>query len=115
MTEIFDLRSRCADLGKNILDQNATNSTLAQEQTTHYNTKTNRCYVELDVHSADPTKARDVDDRYLYDGQTREKLAFAVADAGKKMGFGGDNELNESDYDRASDKIERLMADDGQQ
>jgi hypothetical protein len=115
VTEIFNLRSQCADLGQKILDQNVINSALAQEESSHYNPKTNRCYVELDVHSADLTKARDVDDRYLYDGQTKDKLAFAVVEYGKKIGFGGDNEPNEPDYDRALEKVVSLMADDRQQ
>lgn len=51
-TEVFNLRSKCAELGDKILENNVVGNALTQEVKSHYNPETNRCYVELDVHAA---------------------------------------------------------------
>src|ERR1700730_17603927 len=59
-TEVFNLRNKCAELGEKIIDGNQPlGSALRQEQVSHYDPKTNRCYVELNVHMADLTKYQD--------------------------------------------------------
>jgi hypothetical protein len=112
--EVFNLRSKCAELGQKILDGNTIGSALTQEQVSHYNPKTNRCYVELDVHTADLTKPWTVDDRFLFDGQTSELLMFAKNDNGVKTGLGG-NTPNSTPYGSAMDAIGAAMADDRSQ
>jgi hypothetical protein len=108
-TEYFNLRTKCAELGTKINEEYdfAFNITfkmpfLRQEQFSHYDPKTNRCYVELRVtvntntvafimalpkRNAKISKLRDgfVDflehnelsymEYHLYDGQTSEELA----------------------------------------
>lgn len=53
--EVFNLRSKCAELGQKILDGNLTGPALTQSQVSHYDPETNRCYVRLDVDTADLT------------------------------------------------------------
>ena len=57
--EVFHLRSECAKFGEKIMDGNIIGPALYQDQVSHYNPKTNRCYVELDVQMADSAKAGD--------------------------------------------------------
>ncbi len=112
-TEVFNLSSKCAELGEKIMEGNAIGIALAQSQISHFDPKTNRCYVELDVHMADLSKFDDDNGRYLYDGQTGEMLAWSRSTRGKKTGFvvgpgaGG--------FDAANTKIDDLMADDRKQ
>ena len=75
-TEVFNLRSKCAELGQNLASRVFPNlpRPVLQDRTTqlsHYDLRSNRCYVELDIlgeHSRN---------RHLYDGQTAELLASA--------------------------------------
>ena len=75
-TELFELRSKCAALGEKILRENVIGSALTQSEVSHYDPKTARCYVELTVQNADITNPT-ITSTYLYDGQTKELLAFA--------------------------------------
>jgi hypothetical protein len=109
-TEVFNLRSKCAEFGDKIMSRNTIGSALAQDQVSHYDPKTNRCYVELDVHMADLSKWDDYRSRYLYDGQTGEMLAWATYKKGNKTAFVNDGPT--LDYDAAVLKIDILMADD---
>ena len=86
-TEVFHLRSECAKLGAKILNDNSVGRALSQSQLSHYNSNTNRCYIELTVQSADMTKAPEIMSRYLFDGQTEEMLAFAKVEKGKQSGM----------------------------
>jgi len=87
-------------------------SALAQDQVSHYDPKTNRCYVELDVHQADLTRLDEYSARYLHDGQTGEILAWSQSKNGVQTGFvSGALGLN-SDASTANAKIDDLMADD---
>jgi hypothetical protein len=110
-TEVFNLTSKCAELGEKINGEYDFASSgnaafkmpfIKQEQSSHYDPKTNRCYVELRVsvnsellafiiivskQSPNRSKMKDgLDDflkhydlayfeRHLYDGQTGEALA----------------------------------------
>jgi hypothetical protein len=86
-TEVFHLRSECAALGRKILDNNVVGSALSQSQISHYDPKSNRCYVELTVQTADLTKPQDVFRRYLFDGQTDDMLAVTRIEKGERSGM----------------------------
>jgi hypothetical protein len=83
--EVFRLRSACGDLGQRLLKENDVNPNLTFSQRSHYNQRTNRCYVELTMQTSD--KVRSVY-RFLYDGQTNDQLAHTrVGNDGKKFGM----------------------------
>jgi len=112
-TEIFNLRSKCADLGEKLLQADLIGPTLAHEATSRYDPKTNRCYVRIDIHMADLTRYDELYSSYLYDGQTGEMLAWIKSQNGKNTGFssiGGD-----SGYDGAIMIINNMMYDDRKQ
>jgi hypothetical protein len=118
-TEVFQLRSACAVLGQKILDENVVGSALTQEQLAHYNSRTNRCYVELVVHAADLTKYHQSPyRRYLFDGQTREMLAASeIKVGGKNWGIVYDKHhltttLENASWDDTNAYIDQMMADD---
>lgn len=114
-TEVFHLRSECAALGEKILNKNVIGVALTQDQVSHYDPKTNRCYVQLTVQAAD--LSGDHFSTYLYDGQTGEMLATASSAKGKKTGIVyGVSPPDGSDPDRfwnqADDYINEKMKDD---
>jgi hypothetical protein len=74
-TEVFHLRSECADLGHKIMNDNIAGPGTHQTELSRYDPKSNRCYVEMTVETADQMKLPHLIDRYLYDGQTGEMLA----------------------------------------
>src|SRR5471032_183950 len=76
-TEIFNLRSLCTSLGEKLLQENVLEPDFAHQQTSHYQPRTNRCYVEINVHSANNISPDYQLTRYLYDGQTKELLAMS--------------------------------------
>jgi hypothetical protein len=82
----LELHSTCDALGQRILEVNVVRSALYQEQFAHYSPSQNRCYVEMRVQSGDQDLRTDRFGRYLYDGETRELLAFAQIRGGKKSG-----------------------------
>src|SRR5207253_8552320 len=51
-TEVFNLRSKCAELGEKIMKNTVIGDELKKEQLSHYEPKTNRCYVRLTVWKA---------------------------------------------------------------
>jgi hypothetical protein len=115
--EIIQLRSTCAALGQQILEGNFIRLALYQEQFSRYNPRTNRCYVEMRVQTADPNKHSDRFGQYLYDGQTREMLAFAQIQNGKKSGRVFDlhhrtTSFENAGWDDASEYIYATMTDD---
>ena len=71
--EVFNMRSKCADLGKLI----ATESQATVDMRSHYSAQKNRCYVELHFLSSvlPPNKFVDVD--ILYDGQNSAPILAA--------------------------------------
>jgi len=85
-TEVFDLRLKCVALGEKILSENFIGSALTHDQVSRYNPETNRCYVKLGVSTADLSTPREkfVRDDFLYDGQTKEMLAYAYWDGNRK-------------------------------
>lgn len=72
--EVFNLRSQCAKLGEDIKRANQVSPVLDQSETTHYEPRTNRCYVELFVQAGEPPAHWFT--RRLFDGQTAEMLAI---------------------------------------
>lgn len=96
-TELFDLQSKCTALGDKIMRENFIGVALTQQQISHYNPKDNRCYVELEVSSADLTTPQDkfISDNYLFDGQTGEMLADTTREGQKRGGMVFDSSLQE--------------------
>jgi hypothetical protein len=73
-TEVFNLRTKCAQLGDKLDDLMMHGDAVNRETLTNYSVKENRCYVVLDdtIHHKDGIEYF----RALYDGQTREQLAW---------------------------------------
>jgi hypothetical protein len=122
-TELFDLQSKCTVLGEKILRDNIIGDALTQEQVSHYNPKDNRCYVRLDVHTADLTTSREnyTEDEYLEDGQTDEMLAYVTQKGEKRSGMVFDSSLlgllkekqqSDTDPDAINDLIDSFVSTD---
>jgi hypothetical protein len=116
-TEVFDLRSKCADLGEKIMKNTAIADALAKDQLSHYEPKTNRCYVQLTVQNPNPAKRNEYFRQYLFDGQTGQVLAEIRREKGTRSGDiyidpsplnGNSDEL----YVDASIFIRKMMTDD---
>jgi hypothetical protein len=77
-TEVFNLRSRCAQLGDTLLaEQNAgMGPALYADAKSHYDPRTTRCYVEVDVSTANLSDPNFETTQRIYDGQTKENLAW---------------------------------------
>ena len=119
-TEVFNLRSKCAELGEKIMKNTAVGDTLTKDQISHYDPKTNRCYVQLTIWNPKLGKADDYFQQSLIDGQTGQVLASIHREKGTKSGAisidpsplnGNPDEL----YVDASLFISKMMADDRQQ
>jgi hypothetical protein len=120
-TEVFDLRSKCAALGQTLLQDSLIGPALTQTQISRYNADDNRCYVRLDVSTADLATPQQnfTRDSYLYDGQTRELLAYISLEREKKVGDIFSDSLRRYAHDRASptyeeaaNVIEQFMMED---
>ena len=92
---------------------------LKKDQLSHYEPKTNRCYVQLTVWNANLAKGDEYFQQYLFDGQTGQVLAAIRREKGIRSGDiyidpsplnGNPDEL----YLDASMFISKVMADDGQ-
>ena len=119
-TEVFDLRSKCAELGEKIMKNTAVADKLQKNELSHYEPKTNRCYVRLTVWNANLGKGDEYFHQYLFDGQTGQMLAAIHRENGVKSGDiysepppaqGSSDEM----YLDASIFISQTMADDRQQ
>jgi hypothetical protein len=119
-TEVFNLRSKCAELGEKILKNTVVRDDLKKEELSHYEPKTNRCYVRLTVWNANLGKEDEYFQQYLFDGQTGQMLAAIHREKGVKSGDiysdpapsqGNSDEM----YLDASIFISQTMADDRQQ
>ena len=113
------MRSKCAELGDRILKQTDIADTLKKDQVSHYEPKTNRCYVQLTVWNPNPSKG-DYFQQSLLDGQTGQVLAAIHREKGVRSGEisidpsplnGNPDEL----YVDASMFINKMMEDDRQQ
>jgi hypothetical protein len=109
-TELVNLRWRCADLGGKILEGIDAQRHPTLSQVSHYDPRTNRCYVEITEHSGSNYH------RYLYDGQTKEILARASTVKGKREGVIVDKQRNptagSTDYFEADKYIDEMMAEE---
>jgi hypothetical protein len=87
VTEIFNLRSRCAELGQKIMESNLIGPAITQSQVSHYDPGSNHCYVRLEVGTADLRVApeKGFHSSYLYDAQTGEMLATIRNDRGTRF------------------------------
>jgi hypothetical protein len=119
-TEVFNLRSKCADLGEKIMKNTVIGDALKKDQLSHYEPKTNRCYVRLTVWNATLGNGDEYFQQYLFDGQTGQMLAAIHRENGVKSGDiysdpapsqGNSDEM----YVDASIFISQTMADDRQQ
>ena len=114
-SEVFALRSKCAELAEKVLEDNIIGNALTHDVKSHYTPDTNRCYVELDVSAADLTQFNERPySRYLYDGQTKEMLATSKVEKDKKTGIIFVPADMLAGYDKANAMIDSLMADDRQ-
>ena len=114
-TEDVQLRSTCDGWAQQILEGNFVRSALYQEQFSRYSPRTNRCYVELRVQTGELNEHSDRFGRYLYDGETREMLAFAQIQNGRKSGKVFDlhhrtTSFENAGWDDASEYIYTRMA-----
>jgi hypothetical protein len=108
---------RCATSGEEILADNVIRAAVYQEQFSHYSPRTGRCCVEMRVEVLGSDEDADRVGRFLYDGQTKELLAFAETKNGKKSGRVFDpnhrtTTFENGGWDDASDYIYRMMAED---
>jgi hypothetical protein len=115
---IEDGQQRCAVWAQQILEGNFVRSALYQEQFWRYSPRANRCYVEIRVQTSALSEQSDRFGQYLYDGETRELLAFAQIQNGKKSGKVFDlhhptKSFENAGWDDASDYIYTMMAGDG--
>ena len=113
------LRSACAAWAQQILEGNFIRSALYQEQFSHYSPGTNRCYVEIRVQTGELNEQSHRFGQYLYDGQTKEMLAFTQIQNGKKSGKVFDlhhrtTSFENAGWDDASEYIYTMMASDRQ-
>lgn len=114
-SELFNLRSKCVEIGNKIAIDKAdkfVGSDIVQEHSSHFDIKTDRCYVELDEKMGDPAKFLDYYSQALYDGQTGELLAIASVDRDKKSSTNSLGALVSQDYDSTKGAIDSLMADE---
>lgn len=118
-TEVFNLRSKCAELGEKILKNTVVADDLKKEELSHYEPKANRCYVRLTVWNANLGKGEEYFQQYLFDGQTGQILAAIRRENGVRSGDiysdpspaqGNSDEM----YLDASIFISQTMADDRQ-
>lgn len=110
-------RSACAAAGEQILAGNVIGSAAYQDQFSRYLPQTNRCYVEMLVQTIAADELSDRVGRFLYDGQTKELLAFVEIKGGKKTGRVFDvnhvtTTFENSGWDDASEYIYTMMIGD---
>jgi hypothetical protein len=118
-SEVFKLRSECVALGDSLLEANVIGPALAHEALSHYDPNTNRCYIEITVHTADLSAKNPYYGTYLYDGQTREMLASFTTKNGEKSGlvFGvlPDKPTDDNGFSFTVEYIRSKMDDDRKQ
>jgi hypothetical protein len=107
----------CAVAGEQILAANILRRAVYQEQFSHYSPRRGRCYVEMRVEVMESDEDADRFGRFLYDGDTKELLAYAEIKGGTKSGrvFDLDHRTTtfaNSGWDDASGYIYQMMADD---
>ena len=110
-TEVFHLRGECAKLADKIREGNTIGSALAQEASSRYDAKANRCRVELWVHSSDLNAMPYHHSRTIFDGQTGAILANVGDVNGRESAFAiGKPGVNT--YEQVNTYINEMMKDD---
>jgi hypothetical protein len=107
----------CTAAGEQILAGNVIRGAVYQEQFSHYSPRTGRCNVEMRVEVMGSDGDADRFGRFLYDGETKELLAYAEIKGGKKSGRVFDlnhrtRTFENSGWNDASEYIYRMMAAD---
>jgi hypothetical protein len=105
-TELFNLRTTCAALGRELETHvGLPKKSSLRDTNSNYSVKENRCYVSI----RDNFRGSDGFNAYymLFDGQTRESLAYAIDKGGKMTGLTPGN-VNES-YIQAMKYIDKKM------
>jgi hypothetical protein len=82
-------------LAQKILDEDNHGAAVTVDMRSNYDPDSNRCYVELDTTTYDASKPNygrpnyvTENERFLYDGQTEELLAYFINPLGDKQGSG---------------------------
>jgi hypothetical protein len=118
-TEVFNLRSECAKLGEKLHEANIIGPALRDDALSHYDPNTNRCYIEITVHTADLNAENPYNATYLYDGQTGELLATLTNKKGQKSGMvyvvPPPGRTDDNGFGFAGDYIRSKMDDDRKQ
>jgi hypothetical protein len=124
-TEVFHLRSECAALGEKLFNRIAAEyraeyQVLSYGQLSHYDPRTNRCYVKLQFSFANKKTLGYYINTCLYDGQTGENLACARQHADKFLHDEKKSDISVLDRfqvssDEAYAYINERMADDRMQ
>lgn len=114
-SEVFHLRSKCAELGKEIQAEQVHGPALAEDQSSHYNPNTNRCFVQIGMTNME--NAFSYTSSTLFDGQTKEILATYTIQNGRSEAyiFGRARPINSSDqsnFDIVKSYVRELMNDD---
>jgi hypothetical protein len=116
ITEEAQFRSACTASGEEILAANLIRAALSQEQVSRYSPRTSRCYVEMRVQTLDRPAHLERFGRFLYDGQTKELLAFAEIKDRRKSGrvfdlYHRTTTFENAGWDDANEYIHTMMMD----
>jgi hypothetical protein len=103
------------------MSENLVGNALTQSQISRYNPETNHCYVKLEVSTADLSTPQEkfIRDEFLYDGQTKEVLAYAYWDGNRKSAMIFSDSLKKfvhdptlPSYEETDDLIDRFVTED---
>jgi hypothetical protein len=121
-TEVFHLRTECAQLAQKIMDENLIGSALTQTIVSRYDPRSNRCYAQLSVLGPEAGPSTGYVNNVLYDAQTRDMLAFATQEKdGRRKAYvftwieSAAPKGKPTTYEQTLDYINNLMADDRKQ
>jgi hypothetical protein len=117
ITEEAQFRSACTASGEQILAANFIRAAISQEQVSRYSPRASRCFVEMRVQTIDRQEHVERFGRFLYDGLTKELLAFAQIRDGKKSGrvfdlYHRTITFENAGWDDANEYIHTMMMDD---
>jgi hypothetical protein len=109
----------CAALGDKLNKERLNEPASAGSVRTHYSPRADRCYVALDRHSsgAEPGSANYHASLFLFDGRTRQQIAFTRIEGGNKLGMIFDPKHSEKlgadkGFSDATDYIRQKMTDE---
>jgi hypothetical protein len=111
-TELFDLRSRCAALGREFIDDLVVGGAINKSLISRYDPRTNHCYGDVTTERIDNVQYYN---RSLFDLQTGDMLAFAKIEKGGKVGnvFGQAAPMGEDlGFTSANEYINKIMKED---